>query len=116
MEYRIFDLWPKVKKIEIEYKIIYPCSVTNETKVEQGTAIYKPDFLAEFHFDCINEECTGRGFDLYSIVSQMVAHNEVVWSGTMECKGMETRKYNHACPSFIDVTIRVDIIGVSSSE
>ena len=56
MEYRISNLWPTVKRIEIDYKISYPCSVMSEVLVKQGTAIYKPDFLPEFQFDCVNDE------------------------------------------------------------
>lgn len=40
MEYRISNLWPTVKRIEIDYKISYPCSVMSEVLVKQGTAIY----------------------------------------------------------------------------
>ena len=98
MEYRISNLWPTVKRIEIDYKISYPCSVMSEVLAKQGTAIYKPDFLPKFQFDCINDECTGRGFDLHSIVSQMVAHGETTRSGTMKCKGMEAKDQSVRMP------------------
>lgn len=116
MEYRISNLWPTVKRIEIDYKISYPCSVMSEVLVKQGTAIYKPDFLPKFQFDCVNDECTGRGFDLYSIVSQMVAHGETTRSGTMKCNGMEAKDHPYACQSTMVFTIRVDIVRVVSSE
>lgn len=116
MEYRITDLWPKVKNITIKYKITYPCSATNETMIQQGTAIYKPDFLPEFHFDCINEECTGHGFELYSVVSRMIAHCEVYRSGKMECRGSESRKHPHNCPSWIEYQVLVIFAETETSE
>ncbi len=116
MEYRISNLWPTVKRIEIEYKISYPCSATNETMVAQGHAIFQPDFLPEFHFDCINEDCTGRGFELYSVVSSMIANKETSRSGRMECKGNESWKYSHACPSWIEYQVRIVFMKTEANE
>ena len=89
--YKISELFPDVEQIDIEYKLEYKHFVG--TKVKNGQALYKPNFAAEFYFKCLNVDCTGCGFDLYSEVASAIK---------------EARDYpNCQCPCTMEYVIHV---------
>lgn len=92
---RIKELFPRVECIVIEYQITYISAFGKMTK--SGRAEYDPDFEADFSFGCINDSCTGKGFDLYSEVSMMAAKGETERSGCIWCDGNESRKHRTTC-------------------
>ncbi len=103
--YKISELFPDVEQIDIEYKLEYKHFVG--TKVKNGQALYKPNFAAEFYFKCLNVDCTGCGFDLYSEVASAILHETTV-RGLKQCGGKEARDYpNCQCPCTMEYVIHV---------
>ena len=80
----------------------------NKERTESGRAEYKPDFAAEFAFCCINDTCTGNGFDLYPIVSLMAAKGETDSKGIVKCEGEESRKGHFTCDTTLSYSVHLE--------
>lgn len=102
----IKEIFQKVERIVIEYQITHVSAF--EKKTESGRAEYKPDFAAEFAFCCINDTCTGNGFDLYPIVSLMAAKGETDSKGSVKCEGEESRKGHFACDTTLSYSVHLE--------
>lgn len=105
-EARIREIFPKVERIVIEYQITHVSYFGKKT--ESGRAEYKPDFAAEFAFCCINDTCTGNGFDLYPIVSLMAAKGETDSKGSVKCEGEESRKGHFTCDTTLYYSVHLE--------
>lgn len=103
---RIKEIFPKVERIVIEYQITHVSAFGKMTK--SGRAEYKPDFSAEFAFCCINDTCTGNGFDLFPIVSRMVTEGETDSKGSVKCEGEESRKGHHTCNTTLSYSVHLE--------
>lgn len=103
---RIKEIFPKVERIVIEYRITHNSAIGDIT--ESGRAEYKPDFKAEFTFRCINESCTGTGFDMYPTVSMMAAKGEKEKRGSIECDGKESKKGDFSCRTTLSYSVLLE--------
>ncbi len=102
----IKEIFPTVECIVIEYQITYISAFGKMKK--NGRAEYEPDFEADFTFRCINDSCTGKGFDLYSVVSMMAAKGETESSGCGWCDGNESRKHRTTCHTSFTYSVRLE--------
>lgn len=102
----IKEIFPKVECIVIEYTITYISAFGKMTK--SGRAEYKPNLEADFSFACINDSCTGEGFDLYPVVSMMNAKGETESSGCIRCKGNESWKHRTTCYSTLTYSVHME--------
>ena len=103
---RIKEVFPKVERIVIEFQITHVSAFGKITK--SGRAEYKSDFAAEFAFRCINDTCTGNGFDLYPIVSRMAAKGETDSNGSVSCKGEESKKGHFTCNTTLSYSVHLE--------
>lgn len=104
---KISKYWPNVAKITIRAKQTY-VSAFGRSEKEQ-TSTHLPDFSADFHFKCINGDCTMEYFDLGNVVSNMIAHHETLATGTLECLGKEAIDHPlNRCPCILDYDIKID--------
>lgn len=103
---RISELWPCVAKIEINAKQTYTSAFGVFT--DDKTGIFKPDYTANFHFKCRNNDCTAEYFDLYDVVASMVAHRQPHSTGTLWCRGHEAKDHDNNCPCRLDYEIVID--------
>ena len=94
----------------MRYKCIYP-SAFDIRPDEWHTAVYEPDFAANIHVDCYNNDCTVGYFDLWSVVSGMYHNDETCREGTMECRGNEAKDHNNRCPCRLEYRVTVDYTG-----
>lgn len=103
----ISKLWPHVAKIVIHAKQTY---VSAFGKFEdEKTSTHLPDFAANFHFRCINRDCTMEYFDLDSAVSNAIAHRQEHATGTLECRGKEAEDHPlNRCPCTLDYDITIE--------
>lgn len=104
---KISELFPNVSKITLAYKRTYISAMGRQADKKMLKANYQPSFVSEFNIACLNIDCTGRGFDLYSEVSSLIAHNEAKKIGTMSCNGNEARDHKHSCPCRLDYEITI---------
>lgn len=104
---RISKYWPDVARIEIKAKQTY-VSAFEKTEREMSSR-HMPDFSANFHFKCINGDCTAEYFDLSNVVSSMAAHHETERTGKLECIGREAKDHPlNRCPCELDYEIRIE--------
>ena len=104
---RISELYPDVERVIIKYKG-KPCSANCNEK--SGEQTYTCDMLAIFLVDCPNGTCTGIGFDLGYVISNMIRMHRTEESGVLECQEFEdAERYNKFhCKSRLEYTIDVE--------
>lgn len=106
---KISDIWPQVASIDIAVKEVYRHAF-GEPLVHECILSYESDDAVSFGITCLNDDCTGRGFDLYGKVANVIAHGEVSAKGTIRCEGNEARDHRHRCPCVLDYEISVGYI------
>lgn len=104
---RINELYPAVTLIHIDYHTIH-YSAFGVIKKEHSIQL-KPDFLPMFFIDCPNTECTGIGFNLSHIISQMIIKKQIECSGTLQCNGKEADDHlEQTCNSILNYTVHIE--------
>ena len=106
----IGELWPNVTEIRIETHQVYRSAFGVLTDGEHGThGLFKPDSTANFHFKCINRDCTMEFFDLHNAVSSTIEHHQEHVTGTLECRGKEAKDHPlNRCPCTLDYDITIE--------
>lgn len=104
--YRIEELLADVKVVVVDYSMTYRSAFGIFT--QRHTLKILPDSSSEVTVRCLNKDCTGRGFDLYSEISLLVHHHGRESSGVMFCNGLESSKHRCTCPTELKYTIRVE--------
>lgn len=105
-ERTIRELWPNVAKIEIRAKQTYRSAFGVFTDDETG--VYKPDFVANFPFKCVNNDCTMEYFYLNGEVANMAAHHVEHATGKLDCRGNEADDHDNRCPCELEYDIRIE--------
>lgn len=104
---RICEIFPNVEEIEVDYKRDYKFPEMDLSDEKFVKATYKDSFACNFRIECRNDDCTQKYFDLYSVISSMVAHKESEKEYVMNCTGKESKKHNHSCPCKLEFRIRI---------
>jgi hypothetical protein len=103
----IGELFPSVAKIIIAIREQYTSFV--EKQNVEYIATYTPDLAASFEFECLNKDCTCGVFDLYNVISTIIAHGENYEEGIARCEGKESRKYlSVSCPCELRYKITIE--------
>lgn len=102
------DVFPEVDKLFVDVELSFSSSVGIETKKEFHKILEGKD-LFYLHFDCLNVDCTGDGFDLESI-AQIAIQSHSIQSGILKCTGKEDWKYlkssGCSCQSYLKYVVR----------
>lgn len=107
----VAEIFPSVVRISIRLQRFY-FSIAAEKELgddEELCATYLPNVACDFTYPCKNGDCTCGVFDLYSIVSFVIAHKETYAEGIIKCDGKESRKYpNASCPCELNYKITIE--------
>ena len=102
------DVFPEVDKLFVDVELSFSSSVGIDAKKEFHRILEGTD-LFYLHFDCLNVDCTGDGFDLENI-ARMAIQSRSVQSGILKCTGKEDWKYlkssGCSCQSCLKYVVR----------
>ena len=102
------EVFPNVDKLFVDVKLSFSSSVGIDTKKEFHRILEGTD-LFYLHFDCLNVDCTGDGFDLEDI-AKMAIQSHSAQSGILKCNGKEDWKYLRSsgcsCQSCLKYVVR----------
>lgn len=103
------EQYPEVEYVEVEACLSFESGVGvfEEKSVER---IFRPSDLLYLHFDCLNKDCTGYGFEVTTEIRNAIVNRETVelhW----DCSGKEDWKYvqkatSCSCQGRLDCVIR----------
>lgn len=103
--YSIRDLFKSVREISISAEVVYRSSF-GEIK-RNYTSKHTPDIICDFTFECPNKDCTIGEFDLYNIISNMVANKIAEKEGKLDCNGNEASDHNNKCPTSLYYVVKI---------
>lgn len=101
------ETYHDIEKLCVDVKIRFISGVGFSQEKEYHLVIgrNKP---CHVHFDCLNRDCTGSGFDLDGEIMEAV-NKRSVQSGTKMCDGKEDWKYlkatGYSCQTVLSYTI-----------
>lgn len=101
------DVFPDIESVEICTSVLFESGVGVETEKEYRIVLGRNDKLYVY-IPCLNNDCTGFGFDLTDIVRESMRKRESDF-GKVECDGKEDWKYygssGHTCQSTLDYAV-----------
>ena len=102
------EVFPNVDKLFVDVELSFSSDVGIDAKKEFHKILEGTD-LFYLHFDCLNVDCTGDGFDLENIAI-MAIRSRSVQSGILKCAGKEDWKYlkssGCSCQSYLKYVVR----------
>ncbi|MGE5894466.1 MAG: hypothetical protein ACM34I_10460 [bacterium] len=99
----IADRFPGVADMVIH--MTYYHEAANPVLMERTINVF-PTSFAYFQMECMNRDCTNGGFDLTSVIRNMVKNRKKTHKGTLACKGdNKVLSPEHASISY-EITIR----------
>lgn len=102
------DVFPEVDKLFVDVELSFCSSIGIDAKKEFHKILESTD-LFYLHFDCLNVDCTGDGFDLENI-ARMAIQSHSAQSGILKCNGKEDWKYlkssGCSCQSCLKYVVR----------
>jgi len=81
----VSDRFPEISAINLH--MTYYRSLSTNPVLMVRTINFFPTSYAYFDFDCMTENCSEGGFDLTSIISDLVRKHKKTAQGTLECTG-----------------------------
>jgi len=81
----VSDRFPDISGFTL--KVTYYRSISTNPVLLVRTINFFPSSYAYFDFDCMAENCTNGGFDLTSIISDLVRRHKKTAQGALECAG-----------------------------
>lgn len=101
------DVFPDIESVEIRASILFESGVGDGVEKEYRIVLGRNDKLYA-HIPCLNNDCTGYGFDLTDIVRESIRKRESDF-GEIECDGKEDWKYygssGHTCQSTLSYAV-----------
>lgn len=102
------EVFPNVDKLFVDVELSFSSSVGIDVKKGFHKILEGTDSFY-LHFDCLNVDCTGDGFDLENI-ARMAIQSHSVQSGILKCNGKEDWKYLRSsgcsCQSCLKYVVR----------
>ena len=112
------EVYPEVDKLFVDAELSFSSSVGIDTKKEFHKVLEGKD-LFYLHFDCLNVDCTGDGFDLESIARTAIQSHSIQ-SGTLRCTGKEDWKYlksaGCSCQSCLKYVVRPQFLSNAGTD
>lgn len=101
------DIFPDIESVEIRASILFESGVGDGVEKEYRIVLGRNDKLYA-HIPCLNNDCTGYGFDLTDIMRESIRKRESDF-GKVECDGKEDWKYygssGHTCQSTLNYAV-----------
>lgn len=102
------EVFPELDKLFVDVELSFCSSIGIDAKKEFHKILEGKD-LFYLHFDCLNVDCTGDGFDLENI-ARMAIQSHSAQSGMLKCNGKEDWKYlkssGCSCQSCLKYVVR----------
>ena len=88
----IGDRYKDLKAVEVRVQITFRSAVTQSPSTKECCRSLGSSNILFLHYECVNPNCTGYGFDLTEVLRDALNSRKCV-EGSMTCSGKEDWKY-----------------------
>jgi hypothetical protein len=104
----IGDQYKDIKVVKVTVRITFRSGVLSYPSIQEYSRTLGPGNKLFLHYECVNPNCTGFGFDL-SYVIRDALHSRKCVEGRMACSGKEDWKYQNSLGCSCDTVLEYKI-------